>query len=100
VKHPSFDSSDPLLDGPVAQTLDLHGMTAPEAQAAVRRLLENWHTRQPGAVVHVITGKGKRSADGPVLRGAVKAMLTGELREFVADWSRDDSEGGFKIKVR
>ena len=98
--HPSFDSSDPLLDAPLAATLDLHGFTGTEASAAVRRLLETWRQRQPGAVVHIITGKGKGSAGAPVLRGLVKTLLKGELREFVAEWARDDAEGGYKVRVR
>ena len=99
-KHPTFSSHDPLLDAPLAATLDLHGFTSTEASAAVRRMLETWRQRQPGAVVHIITGKGKGSAGAPVLRGLVKTLLKGELREFVVEWARDDGEGGYKVKVR
>lgn len=99
-RHPSFDASDDLLDARPAATLDLHGFTSHEASAAVRSLLETWRRRQPGAVVHIITGKGKGSAGGPVLRGLVKGLLQGELREFVAEWARDEAEGGYKVRVR
>jgi DNA-nicking Smr family endonuclease len=99
-RHPAFDASDPLLDGPVAATLDLHGMTGAAASAAVRSFLEMWRRRQPGAVVHIITGKGRGSAGAPVLRGLVKTLLQGELRQFVAEWSRDEAEGGYKVSVR
>lgn len=66
----------------------------------MRRLLETWRQRQPGAVVHIITGKGKGSAGAPVLRGLVKSLVKGELSEFVAEWARDDGEGGYKVRVR
>ncbi len=99
-KHPSFSSHDPLLDTPPAATLDLHGDTGVEARARVRSFLETWRRRQPGAVLHIITGKGKGSAAGPVLRGLVKTLLQGDLREFVAEWARDEAEGGYKLRVR
>jgi DNA-nicking Smr family endonuclease len=99
-KSPSFDSSDPLIDGPVAATLDLHGYTGAATPAAVRSFLETWRRRQPGAVVHIITGKGKGSAGGPVLRGLVKELLKGELAAMVADWARDDAEGGYKVRLK
>ncbi len=66
----------------------------------VRRFIETMARRAPGAVVHVITGKGKGSAGRPVLRGAVAALLRGELAPRIADWSRDVDEGGFLVRVR
>ena len=98
--HPVFDSSDPLLDARVAAELDLHRYIATEARSAVRAFLSSWQRRKPGAVVHIITGKGKGSANGPVLRGLVKTLLQGELRSLVAQWGLDDADGGYKVKVR
>lgn len=89
-----------MLDAPVAATLDLHGLTGPEASVAVRSFLETWRRRRPGAVVHIITGKGRRSAGAPVLRGLVKTLLQGELRALVGDWARDDADGGYKVRLR
>jgi len=63
-------------------------------------LVESAARRGPGAVVHIITGKGKGSAGRPVLCGAVAALLRGELAPRVADWSRDVDEGGFLVRVR
>jgi DNA-nicking Smr family endonuclease len=71
-----------------------------EARSAVRAFLESWRRRKAGAVVHIITGKGKGSASGPVLRGLVKILLQGELRALVAEWGLDDGEGGYRVKVR
>jgi DNA-nicking Smr family endonuclease len=99
-RHPVFDASDPLLEGRVAAELDLHGYSAAQAPAAVRSFLASWRQREPGAVVSVITGKGKGSANGPVLRGLVKTLLQGELRAMVAEWSLDDAGGGYRVRLR
>jgi DNA-nicking Smr family endonuclease len=99
-KHPTFDASDSLLDASADQELDLHGYTAAEAPAAVRTFLHTWHRRKSGSVVHIITGKGKGSPSGPVLRGLVKGLLQGEFREIVAEWRPDDAEGGFRVRLR
>lgn len=66
----------------------------------VRSFLALAAKRGPGSVVHIITGKGRRSAGRPVLPGAVAALLRGELAPRVADWARDIDEGGFLVKVR
>src|SRR6266852_4180105 len=99
-RHPAFDSRDPLLDARADPELDLHGFGAVEAQSAVRAFLESWRRRKAGAVVHIITGKGKGSASGPVLRGVVKTLLQGELRLLVTEWGLDDGEGGYRVRVR
>jgi DNA-nicking Smr family endonuclease len=99
-RHPVFDSSDPLLDAPVEAELDLHGFSVTEAQAAVRAFLASWQRRKAGAIVRIITGKGKGSPHGPLLRGLVKTLLQGELRAFVAESRLDDGEGGYKVRVR
>jgi hypothetical protein len=98
--HPTFDSRDPLLDPRADAELDLHGLGAIEARSAVRAFLESWRRRKAGAVVHIITGKGKGSAGGPVLRGLVKNLLQGELRALVGEWGLDDGEGGYRVRVR
>lgn len=99
-KHPAFDARDALLDAPADAELDLHGFGAIEARSAVRAFLESWRRRKPGAAVHIITGKGKGSAGGPVLRGLVKTVLQGELRALVEQWQLDDGEGGYRVKLR
>jgi DNA-nicking Smr family endonuclease len=84
----------------VHAALDLHGRSADEARAVVRSFVEAAAKRTPGAVLHVVTGKGRGSAGRPVLRGAVAALLRGELAPRVADWSRDVDDGGFLVRVR
>lgn len=100
MRGPRFDPRDPLLDAPVYAALDLHGRTAEEARELVRSFVETAARRAPGAVVHVITGKGRGSRERPVLRGAVAALLRGALAPRIADWSRDVDEGGFLVRVR
>jgi len=99
-RHPAFDARDPLLDARADADLDLHGFGAMEARSAVRAFLESWQRRKAGAVVHIITGRGKGSANGPVLRGLVKSLLQGELRGMVSQWSVDDGEGGYRVRVQ
>jgi DNA-nicking Smr family endonuclease len=99
-KQPTFDSRDPLQDARADAELDLHGFGASDAGLAVRAFLEIWQRRKPGAVVHIITGKGRGSAAGPVLRGLVAGMLKGALASLVADWAPDDAGGGFRVRVR
>jgi DNA-nicking Smr family endonuclease len=99
-RHPSFDARDPLLDARADAELDLHGFGAVEARSAVRAFLEGWQRRKGAAVLHIITGRGKGSTSGPVLRGLVKTLLQGELRSMVAEWGLDDGDGGYRVKVR
>jgi DNA-nicking Smr family endonuclease len=99
-RHPVFDATDSLLDARAEAELDLHGFSAAEAPAAVRAFLESWQRRKAGAVVLIITGKGKGSPNGPVLRGLVKRLLQGELYPLVKEWRLDDGEGGYRVKVR
>ena len=99
-KQPQFDARDDLLDGRVEESLDLHGYSAIETPSAVRSFLDRWRRRKPGAIVHIVTGKGKGSENGPVLRGLVKSLLQGELRSMVARWGLDDGEGGYKVQLR
>ena len=99
-RFPPFHLADSLHDAPVASVLDLHGFGAGEVPAALRNFRATWQRRGRGLVVHVITGRGRNSAHGPVLRGKVSALLKGELATLVADWGPDESDGGFKVRLR
>jgi DNA-nicking Smr family endonuclease len=90
---------DPLLDATPDATLDLHGLPVAEATRAVRSFVALWRHRRSGAVLHVITGKGRGSAGRPALRPAVRSLLRRELRDAVRDWTLDVDEGGFLIRV-
>ena len=95
-RQPTFSSHDPLLDARAAVTLDLHGRTQAEAREAVEKLVKT----SSGKLLCVITGKGKGSAGGPVLKSLVRGMLKGSLAPLVRDWSLDAGEGGYRILVR
>jgi DNA-nicking Smr family endonuclease len=90
---------DDLLDAPIAATLDLHGHTQDEAKLALRQFLSGERRRHAGAVVHVITGRGKGSSGGAVLRPLVGRLLKGELRAHVADSALDLDDGGYLVRL-
>lgn len=89
---------DPL-DGPIADTLDLHGMTWSEAEPAVTAFLTRVRKREPGALVHVITGRGKGSPGRPVLKTRMKTMLRAGLPQ-VDTWGSDLDQGGYLIRLK
>lgn len=91
------DPFDPL-DGPVSETLDLHGFRASEAKEQLPPYLAAARKRNPGGLVHVITGKGRGSPGHPVLKTVVRTMLrSGEIRG-VRGWSLDAGGGGYLIR--
>ncbi|MBC7897933.1 MAG: Smr/MutS family protein [Cytophagaceae bacterium] len=89
---------DPL-DGRVDETLDLHGYAAVEARAFLTGFLTSAQRRHPGALLHIITGRGKRSATGPVLKPLVKATLGATPASVVNAWGKDDNDGGFLVRL-
>lgn len=92
------DPFDPL-EGRVDDTLDLHGFTAAEARARLEQYFAGARRERPGQLVHIITGKGRNSPDGAVLKPAVRALLrSGSMRD-IARWGIDDDEGGFLVRV-
>ncbi|MGQ0649762.1 MAG: Smr/MutS family protein [Gemmatimonadaceae bacterium] len=88
------------LDGPVTQTLDLHGAGAAEARTIVKRFIETAARHSPGALVHVITGKGRGSAGGAVLKPVVRGLLAGDLARLTVEWALDADGGGFLVRLR
>lgn len=99
-RRPVFDSSDALLDATPVEALDLHGHSATEAVTLAKGFVSTWQRRAPGAVVHIITGQGRRSVAGAVLKPAIARLLRTELFSLVADWSPDGDDGGYLVKLR
>ncbi|HSJ15042.1 MAG TPA: Smr/MutS family protein [Longimicrobiales bacterium] len=92
------DPFEPLA-GPVGDTLDLHGFGAAAARDATIAFVGRARRRAPGSLVHVITGRGRGSERGPVLKGVVRTLLrSGQLP--AADWGEDLDGGGFLIRLR
>jgi hypothetical protein len=80
--------------------LDLHGRVAREAEGAVRRMVETWSRRQPGAVIRIITGRGANSQGAPVLRGLVLDLLNGDLAPRIEQWNVEVGGGSYLVQVR
>ena len=97
---PRFDLTDALLDGRAEDVLDLHGYYGSEATTRVRNFIISSSRRYPGKIVHVITGKGRGSPNGPVLKPLVKRLLQTELSKFVADCALDLDETGYRIRLK
>ena len=93
------DPFDPL-DGPPDGRLDLHGFTAVEARSRVPAYLQQVRRRSPGALVHVITGKGHNTRGAPVLKQLVRSLLRAGLGDQVAAWGIDHDEGGYLIRLK
>ena len=94
---PRLNPLDPL-DGVPSDELDLHGFRAAEAAVHVDQYLTRERKRLPGALVHIITGKGRNSPNGPVLKTVVRRVLDADAGRRIAAWGRDHDEGGFLIR--
>lgn len=73
--------------------LDLHGMTRLEARDKVRFFLEDAVFAGKKTVL-IITGRGKGSAQGPVLRQFMESYLSREAKAWVVEWGRAPARYG------
>ena len=81
--------------------LDLHDQTVLEAAANAERFLRAQSKARPGAVVRVVTGRGRGGGGAPI-RTRVRTLLRG-LRDqgtVVRDYVLEDSEGSFLVPLR
>ncbi len=92
--------ADPILDRLPAAVLDLHHFSAAEAEQAVCSFVQTWHRRAPGSVVHIVTGKGRRSPGAPALKPRVRQVLEKRMSILVREWTRDVDDGGFLVLLR
>jgi DNA-nicking Smr family endonuclease len=88
------------LEGPIAEVVDLHGFRADEARVRVVAVLTSMHRRNRGELVHIITGKGKRSLGAPVLRSSIKTVLQSELAGMIKAFGTDLDEGGWLVRLK
>ena len=89
------------LDRSPAVTFDLHGQSVLEAVANAERFLAAQARARPGAVVRLITGRG-RSGGGAPIRGRVRSLLR-RLKEsgtLVRDFVLEESEGSFLVRLK
>jgi DNA-nicking Smr family endonuclease len=88
-------------DRPVAATFDLHGQSVAEAEVNALRFLRTQARARPGAVVRLITGRGRGGGGAPV-RTRVRTLLR-RLREeggVVVDYAIEAGEGSFVVRLR
>jgi hypothetical protein len=96
-RPPGANPFEPL-DGPVDDTLDLHGFDAASAERAVTDFLRRVQRRSPGALVHVITGRGRGSPGAPVLKRSVRTLLRSPDLP-IAEWGEDLDGGGYLVRL-
>jgi DNA-nicking Smr family endonuclease len=80
---------------------DLHGQTVLEAVANAERFLRAQGKARPGAVVRVVTGRGRAGGGAPI-RTRVGTLLRGmrDQGTVVRDYLLEDSEGSFLVRLR
>lgn len=93
------EPADSLLGKAIEAELDLHGADTASAGKQLEFFLDRLSRTRPGSVVRVITGKGNRSGEGPVLRPLVARLLAGPLARYVARHTMDSAGGAFLIQV-
>jgi DNA-nicking Smr family endonuclease len=89
------------LDRSPEVTFDLHGQSVLDAVTNVERFLAAQASARPGAVVRLITGRG-RSGGGAPIRGRVRSLL-GRLKDsgkLVRDFALEASEGSFLVRLK
>ena len=86
---------------PAEASFDLHGQTVAEATANAERFLRAQAKARPGAVVRVITGRGRAGGGAPV-RTRVRTLLRAlrEKEAVVRHFVLEESEGSFLIRLR
>lgn len=81
-------------------TFDLHGMTVLDAVAAAEGFLRAQRRARPGALVRLITGRGRAGGGAPI-RTRVRTLLRA-LRDdgrVVRDYELEETEGSFLVRL-
>lgn len=81
-------------------TFDLHGQSVLEAAASAERFLVAQARARRGAVVRLITGRGRGGGGAPV-RTRVRTLLRQfkERGAVVRDYFLEDGEGSFLVRL-
>ena len=99
---PQVQASEPidtLIGKPIVDELDLHGLDGVEAGQRLEHFVIRLAATSPGGVVRVITGRGNRSAQGPVLQPLVGRLLDGLLKGRVQRYRLDAAGGAYLIQL-
>ena len=87
-------------DHPPDAVFDLHGQTVVEAASNAERFLRAQARARPGAVVRLITGRGRSGGGAPVrtrVRGLLRALK--ESGSVVRDYLLEDTEGSYLVRL-
>ena len=81
-------------------TFDLHGQSVLEAASNAERFLRAQVKARPGAVVRLITGRGRGGPGAPV-RTRVRTLLRTlkDSGRVVRDYILEDTEGSYLIRL-
>ncbi len=81
-----------------AAVFDLHGQTVIEAATNAERFLRAQARARPGAVVRLVTGRGKSGGGAPI-RTRVRSLLRSmkDERRVVKDFLLEESEGSYLV---
>jgi len=79
---------------------DLHGQSVIEAASNTERFLRAQARARPGAVVRLITGRG-RSGGGAPIRTRVRGLLRTlkESGSVVRDYVLEDTQGSYLVRL-
>lgn len=85
---------------PPAAVFDLHGQTVLEAVSNAERFLEVQARVRRGAVVRLITGRG-RGGHGAPIRSRVRSLLRRLKAQgaLVRDYELEETEGSFLVRL-
>ena len=87
-------------DGPARAEFDLHGQTVSEAATNAERFLRAQARVRPGALVRLITGRGRSGGRAPVsTRVRTLILALRDQRSVVRDYVLEDSEGSFLVRL-
>lgn len=88
-------------DRSAAATYDLHGQSLLEAVRNAESFLRSQARARPGAVVRIVTGRGKGGGGVAPIRSRTRTLLK-RLKEqgaVVRDYVLEDSEGSFLVRL-
>jgi DNA-nicking Smr family endonuclease len=89
-----------LLSEHPVDKLDLHGLTADQAERRVIAFMERQIVTASGRVIHIITGKGTGSVGASVLPGLVRDLLDYDLADLVRERAGLPGGGGVAVRLR
>jgi len=87
-------------DSRPAAEFDLHGQSVLEAVASAEQFLRTQARVRRGAVVRLITGRGRGGGGAPI-RTRVRTLLRTlrDRQDVVRDYVLEDSEGSFLVRL-